>query len=104
MLFALRTFDFMEQSSRFREKAYALHLEGLSSPAEFVRIGAVRSLHGWQVCDEPGGREALLRCLSDASWRVRQEAEWLLRDEGQLPPGYRTSLIDRARRSVFKKV
>ncbi len=99
---ALSAFEFLEQSESYRARALALHVSGLRSDVASVRLAAVHSLHGWRVAEEIGLADQLRTRLQDASWRVRRAAEWLLADEGLLPPGYRTPLLDRTIRWLIR--
>ena len=91
---ALRAFEFMEQSEHYRAAALQLHLSNLDSQVRQVRRAAIKGLHGWNASEEPVVKTHLLRHLDDPCWKVRYEAEWLLKDEDLLPEGYRTPLKD----------
>lgn len=77
------------------------YLELARSPQPRLRQAAVELLAGFETNLLPRVRETLLAMLNDPDWRVRREAEWLLKDDGLLPRGYRTRILDRVRR-VFK--
>ena len=99
---ALFAFEFLEQNEVYRGSALDLHLGGLSSDCVWVRLASIKALHGWKVADVPGALGFLNELLRDRSWQVRAEAEWLLEDEGFLPPGYRTSIPDKLVRSFAR--
>jgi hypothetical protein len=64
-----------------------------------LRRAAIDLLGGFQLAHAPGARDALVKLLQDTDWRVRRDAEVLLREDGLLPSSYRTTLLDRVRRT-----
>lgn len=94
--FALGAFEFLEDSDEsVREALKESHLRGIRSETLEVRLAAISALHGWTIRASDDVRDALVERLDDRSWRVRKNAEWLLRDEDLLPQGYRVRWRDR---------
>ena len=95
----LTAYAFLEHGSGKRKSDLLPRYVALTRANEpELRRAAIELLAGFEISHAPGVRDALLALLRDDDWRVRRDAEALMREAQALPPDYRTPIGDRMRR------
>jgi hypothetical protein len=95
----LTTYAFLEHGEGKRKFEFLPRYIALArSEVTELRRAALDLLSGFEIASAPGVRDAVVRLLTDGDWRIRRDAESLLREQSVLPSGYKPSFGDRMRR------